>query len=274
MPALVIGSGYLGGYIKRLFPDTIHTSRNPEGKNESSSYVRLDPDDISTWNNLSELNFNGAVITFDAASSERFIEFVQLILALTPRVVIIGTTSAFSAGNGIITDYSPVNGSNPRTMKEESARLHGASVLHSAGIYGYGRNPLDWIRKGYIKNPYKKVNLIHAGDLARSVMFLLNNFISGERFVISDGRPQLWKDIAAFAVKKGFPDVNQFAEILNAANNYEEMSRAAETGVTVKPAKLFDAGFKLLHSDLYRELEVLEGFSDPLEYGVDKGGQG
>ena len=66
-----------------------------------------------------------------------------------------------------IDESAPIDLTKPRVQGEEYLRNeHGAIVLRVAGIYGPGRNPLDWIRQGRVGPSRKYVNLIHVEDLA------------------------------------------------------------------------------------------------------------
>jgi len=68
-------------------------------------------------------------------------------------------------------------------------------VLRVAGIYGPGRNLLDWIRQGRIGSSRKYVNLIHVEDLAAICFAALDRGHPGEAYNVSDGQPHTRNEI-------------------------------------------------------------------------------
>jgi nucleoside-diphosphate-sugar epimerase len=86
--------------------------------------------------------------------------------------------------------------SKPRVQGEELLRsIYGATVLRVAGIYGPGRNPVDWIHTGRVAPSPKYVNLIHVEDLAAACLAALKHADSGGVYNISDGHPRTWMEI-------------------------------------------------------------------------------
>jgi len=74
-------------------------------------------------------------------------------------------------------------------------------VLRVAGIYGPGRNPLDWIRQGRVGISDRYVNLIHVADLAGICLAMLDEGTAGEIYNVSDGRARTWADICRAAAE-------------------------------------------------------------------------
>ncbi|MGE5429646.1 MAG: hypothetical protein ACM3QX_01125 [Syntrophomonadaceae bacterium] len=250
MKTLFLGSGYVGDYYRRLYPYSIHTSRSKENLWHQIRGVIFDAQVPETWNNISMLKPEGIIISFPLTGCPVPAELNTFLRTLTNNIVIIGTTSAFREDLRIITDDSPIDPENKRAQIEESFRLRGAAVLHSAGIYGEGRNPLNWIRKGLIKDPEKITNLVHAEDLARACHFLLEDFRPGERYVISDNHPYRWQDIINFALERKLISEGELPVFEKAAVRSPQKE--------VRPCRLREEGFSLKHPELFEELRKLE----------------
>ncbi len=86
--------------------------------------------------------------------------------------------------------------------EEYLRKQHGAIVLRVAGIYGPGRNPLDWIRQGRVGPSRKYVNLIHVEDLAAICLLALEQGKPGEAYNVSDGQPHTWNEICVTAQQR------------------------------------------------------------------------
>ncbi len=67
--------------------------------------------------------------------------------------------------------------------------------MRVAGIYGPGRNPVEWIRTGRVNRSRKYVNLIHVEDLASSCLAALKLAEPGGIYNVSDGNPRTWMEI-------------------------------------------------------------------------------
>jgi hypothetical protein len=109
----------------------------------------------------------------------------------------VGSTSAFLVDkpHGPVDESTPFDMSIPRVQGEVFLRDQGATLVMSSGIYGAGRNPVDWIKKGYVGKSEKYVNMIHGSDLAQ---FLLQASQLGEKgavYIASDNNPQRWRDV-------------------------------------------------------------------------------
>ena len=75
-------------------------------------------------------------------------------------------------------------------------------MLRVTGIYGPGRNPLDWIRQGRIGPSRKYVNLIHVEDLAAICLAVLDRGYPSEAYNVSDGQAHTWKEICVTAQQR------------------------------------------------------------------------
>ena len=179
LPLVVLGSGYTGrGLHKMGAPQgrTVYaTSRNPlHNLADIPSELRLkfELEQPSTWPNLPA--HADLIWCFPATPLEQVRAFAHSLGAPPRRIVILGSTSAYEVSDDSgeyppswIDESAPIDVSKPRVQGEEYLReYHGAIVLRVAGIYGPGRNPLDWIRQGRVGSSGKYVNLIHVEDLA------------------------------------------------------------------------------------------------------------
>ncbi|MCU7494892.1 MAG: hypothetical protein HF314_14630 [Ignavibacteria bacterium] len=251
MKTLFLGSGYLGDYYRRLYPYSIHTSRSKEKLRHLGRGMVFNSELPETWRNIAMLKPEGIIISFPLDSCSNPIELDSFLRTLTDKIVIIGSTSAFRSDLKLITDESPIDSSNKRAAVEERFRLRGAVVLHSAGIYGEGRNPLDWIRKGMIKDTAGSVNLIHAEDLARACNFLLEDFRPSERYVLSDSQSYRWQDIMNYALERKLLLESQLPV-------FGKSSSPAPVKRVIRPCRLREEGFRLKHPELFEELRKLE----------------
>jgi nucleoside-diphosphate-sugar epimerase len=91
------------------------------------------------------------------------------------------------------------------------------------------------------------VNLIHVDDLATVIAAALERAERAEQFIVTDGTPRLWKDIACWAAKKGFVTGQ-----LSGGTTRATSRRLQNT----KMIRSLSPGLK--HADLFAELEILE----------------
>lgn len=258
-PLIVLGSGYTGLVLHRIGTSqgrTIHaTSRNPLtnlAAIPSEQRLQFDLEQPSTWSNIPA--DADLIWCFPATPLEQVQAFARTLDAPTRRMVVLGSTSAYEASDHLteypppwIDESAPLDLTKPRVQGEEYLREHhGAIVLRVAGIYGPGRNPLDWIRSGRVSPSRKYVNLIHAEDLAAICLLALEKGKPGEAYNVSDGTPRTWNEIYATAQQRwGMPT----------AAEKEDHS----TGKQISTAKLrSELDYQFRHSDLYEALNLIE----------------
>jgi len=169
-------------------------------------------------------------------------------------LVVLSSTSAYEVSDHSaeypppwIDESAPINLTKQRVQGEEFLRTNcGAIVLRVAGIYGPGRNPLDWIRQGRVGTSRKYVNLIHAEDLAAICLLALDKGKPGEVYNVSDGQPHTWNEICVTAQQR-------WGVTAGAAK--EDHS----PGKRISNAKLrAELGYVLKHPDLYEALAMIE----------------
>jgi len=142
---------------------------------------------------------------------------------------------------------APIDQVKPRVQGEEFLRMTcGAIVLRVAGIYGPGRNPLDWIRSGRVGPSRKYVNLIHVEDLAAICLAALEQGRSGEVYNVSDGTPRTWEEVCRKA--------HELWHVISLPRtSADDSGKRVDTGKLTK-----ELGVRIQHPDLYRALEQLK----------------
>jgi len=214
--------------------------------------MRFDLEQPSTWLNIPM----GAdlIWCFPATPLEQVQAFARTLDAPPRRIVVLGSTSAYDVPSQSteypppwIDESAPVNLTKPRVQGEEFLRTNcGAIILRVAGIYGPGRNPIDWIRTGRVSPSRKYVNLIHVEDLAMICLAALEHGKPGEAYNVSDGTPRTWNELCATAQQRWG---------VAAAAIKEDHS----SGKRISNSKLrADLGYALRHPDLYEALAMIE----------------
>src|SRR5919106_2359462 len=162
VPIVILGAGYTGRSIyarakERELP-VFATSRSPAAHLSDVSpqqRIEFDLHRPETWDNIPQGSH--VIWCFPAVPEEAVRAFAGRVLPQAGRVVVLGSTSAYEVGPGqspaasVIDESAPIDHGRPRVRGEEYLRLHHhAVVLRVAGIYGPGRNVLDWIRRGKV----------------------------------------------------------------------------------------------------------------------------
>ena len=234
---------------------TVHaTSRNPLSNLAgipSEQCITFDLEQPSTWPNIPV----GAdlIWCFPATPLSTVQRWAETRHSRFNRLVVLSSTSAYEASDHSteypplwIDESAPIDLSKPRVQGEEFLRKDcGAIVLRVAGIYGPGRNPVDWIRQGRVRPSRKYVNLIHVEDLAAVCLAALERGKSGEIYNVSDGQPHIWNEICATAQQR-------WGVTAAAAND------DPSPGKRISNAKLrSELDYRFRHSDLYTALQAL-----------------
>lgn len=258
---VILGSGYTGRYVLPLacsyYTAVLATSRRPaEHLTHLPETLRIEFDLASpeTWTNIPASA--DLLWCFPAMPLESVRQLAEAINAAARRLVVLGSTSAYAVSNQTdcpppwIDETAPISQSTPRVQGEEFLMKQcGATILRVAGIYGPGRNPLDWIRSGRVVPSKKYVNLIHVEDLAAICLAALKLEQAGEVYNVSDGTPRTWDDIYLTARKRWNLSVYPHGAIQS-------------TGKRISTRKLRECfGDCVRHSDLFTSLEALESSS-------------
>ncbi len=256
-PSLVIlGTGYTGRVLFRqarasgriVFaasraPDSTLMDLPPEQR------LRFDLDHAETWEALPAQA--DAVWTFPAVPPDTVRAFGEKVAHRLRRLVVLGATSAYDgspqAVRGEPVDETVlVDRTIARVQGEEFLReRYGAIVLRAAGIYGPGRNPLDWIRQGRVGYSHRFVNLIHVEDLAAIILRTLEDGTPGDTYNVSDGTPRRWSEIMDAAAARW--------------GTAKPLPADPTPGKRISNRKLLaEFGYTLRYPDLFAALEELE----------------
>ena len=254
---VILGSGYTARHLLPLAPHRYHrvlaTSRTPEthlGDVPADQRIRFDLDQPDTWKNIPEQA--DLLWCFPAVPLDLVQTFSATFDSPTRRIVVLGSTSAYDAGDSQeypppwINETAPIDQTKPRVQGEEFLRQHcGAIVLRIAGVYGPNRNPLDWITTGRVGPSRKFVNLIHVDDLATVCLTALQQGKPSEAYNVSDGTPRTWAEICHMAQQR-------WGTVPPASTTRDETGkRIANTKLTNELRCIIQ------HPDLYQELDSL-----------------
>lgn len=254
---VVLGAGYTGRVLysqaansRELFASSRTPSCNLSFIPESRR-LAFDLEQPHTWQHVPpEADLIWSFPATPIALVERFAVEAEL---STRRVVVLGSTSAYQMASDSgrypppwIDETARLDLSKPRVEGEEALRnRHGAIVLRVSGIYGPGRNPLDWIRSGRVSPSRKFVNFIHVEDLAAVCLLALDGGKRGEIYNVSDGTPRTWQEIS---------------RMIPGAINAAETNADGEAGKRILTTKLkTQLGFVPRHADLFAALREIEG---------------
>lgn len=214
-PSLVIlGAGYTARFLlplaQRRYSCVLGTSRDPDrhlAHLPADRRIRFDLMQPGTWPNIP--TETDLLWCFPAMPLDLVKRFATATSLPGRPLVVLGSTSAYRivAGSGYppawIEETGPIDLTKPRVQGEEFLRVDcGAIVLRVAGIYGPGRDPLDWIKTGRVSPSRKFVNLIHVEDLAALCLLALDQGKTGEVYNVSDGTPRTWKEICETAQRR------------------------------------------------------------------------
>lgn len=258
-PIVILGSGYTGKHLASSLATTSRpffaTSRDPD-KNlphvPADCRMRFDLEEPSTWPNIPA--GVDLIWCFPATPLDQVQAFARTLDTPARRIVVLGSTSAYEVSDhsteyppSWIDESAPLDLTKSRVQGEEYLRKeHGAIVLRVAGIYGPGRNPLDWIKNGRVGPSRKYVNLIHLEDLSTICLLALEKGKSGEVYNVSDGTPRTWKSICETAKQRW--------SVTGAA-----LKEDGSTGKQISNAKFrAELGYVLKHPDLYEALASIE----------------
>ena len=206
---VILGAGYTGRYIyARALAQglsVLATSRAHDAHLTFASplhRIEFDLDREDTWRHIPA--DADLIWCFPAMPLELVSAFAATELRKARRIVVLGSTSAYETSahddDSEIDESAPIKRTVPRVLGEEYLRTQRAAiVLRVAGIYGPGRNILDWIRRGKVGPSQRYVNLIHVHDLAAICLSALEEGRSGEIYNVSDGQPRRWSEICEVA---------------------------------------------------------------------------
>ena len=256
-PSLVIlGTGYTGRALFRQARAegriVFGASRAPETNLQGiplEQRLQFDFHDQDTWGAVPAQA--DAVLTFPPVPPDTARAFGEQVVPRLRRLVVLGATSAYDGSpqavrGEVVEETAPVDRSIARVQGEEFLReRYGAIVLRVAGIYGPGRNPLDWIRQGRVGYSHRYVNLVHVEDLAAIILSALEDGTPGDTYNVSDGTPRRWSEIMDAAAARW--------------GTAKPLPADPTAGKRISNRKLLaELGYTLRYPELYKALEELE----------------
>lgn len=253
---VILGAGYAGRVI--YTHATAHglsalvTSRTPDPHlyfAPPSHRLLFDLERDVTWRNIPV--GCDLIWCFPATPLKAVSSFADAVLRKAGRIIVLGSTSAYETSgldsDSVLDESAPVDCTRPRVTGEDYLRTHvGATVLRVAGLYGPGRNVLDWIRRGKVGPSQRYVNLIHVDDLAAICVSMLKEGHAGEIYNVSDGQPRRWREICEVAhTRWGVVPVKRDPD--------------QRAGKRLSIAKLTrDLHYRFQHPDVYAALDAIE----------------
>jgi nucleoside-diphosphate-sugar epimerase len=253
---VILGAGYAGRFIYTAAlargVSALVTSRTPKAHLDFAAPSHRLPFDLereATWRNIP--SGCDLIWCFPATPLKAVSSCAEAVLRKAGRIVVLGSTSAYETSrvdsDSLLGESAPIDRTRPRVMGEDYLRTHaGATVLRVAGIYGPGRNVLDWIRRGKVGPSQRYVNLVHVEDLAAICLSAIEKGRAGEIYNVSDGRPRRWNDICEEAQKRW-----GVVSLMDASDQ-----RAGKRLSIAKLTRDFDYRFQ--HPDLYAALDAIE----------------
>jgi hypothetical protein len=255
---VILGTGYTGRVIYRLPAASRRTiclsSRTPErslADVPASLQLGFDLTNSTTWATIPDQA--EVIVTFPVQPIDQVEAFAKQVGPRIRRLVVLGSSSVYDRAPEImrgewVTEQSLLDLTIPRAEGEEYLRRQlGAIGLRVTGIYGPGRNPLNWIRQARVPYSSRIVNLVHVDDLASACLLAIDRGLPGEAYNVSDGTPRRWSDIMDVAAKRW-------------------QIPLPPPGSDVKPGKRVQTdkirnqlGYVVRHPDLFDALEAIEG---------------
>jgi hypothetical protein len=254
-PLVILGTGYTG---RRLYHqareagwNTFATSRIPDTHLldiAPEHRILFDLAQSETWQSIPIPAH--LIWCFPATPLHLVQAFFATRTLESGRIIAMGSTSAYGTNCGSVTEQTPINDHLPRVQGEEYLRTRfGAVIIRLAGLYGPGRNVLDWMRKGRIRNTPKWVNLLHVEDAAGICLRALERAQDGATYLASDGMPRTWAEIFSIASSKWNIPI-------------PPPTPPQDTGKQVSIHKLLtDLNYTFRFPDLYQALDQIEGIS-------------
>ena len=252
-PFVILGAGYTGSFLYLLAKGygyrTFATSRFPEQHVSFAvpeDRLYFDLENPHSWANIPYPA--NLIWCFPALPEEMAYSFAKEMHNKQCRFVLLGSTSAYPTGmDTMIDETALINLHRPRVKSEEDIRVNfGATVLRLAGLYGPGRNVLDWIRKGRIQNTGRYVNLIHIKDVAEICLAVCTQADTETNYIVSDGTPRQWSAICTIAHQRWHVSIPPPTETSN-------------VGKRLSPNKILNTlNYHLKYPDLFSALDELE----------------
>ncbi|MBM9500467.1 hypothetical protein JWG44_09435 [Leptospira sp. 201903071] len=204
----VFGLGYTGKRIAEKLQTLPKISlRSFSSKTrifETENFDFSDRDSLAAFSKkVSPKEIDLGIVTFPVQKLNDPSLFLEVLFLSVKNLILLGTTSIYRRDPDIV-ESTPVLSDHDRFSLEEEWLQRGGKILRLCGIYGPGRNPADWARKGLVKKNSRQLNLIHGDDIAQTVV-RLTQLIREKGFEVlpnvlnlSDNQWHTWKEIFSF----------------------------------------------------------------------------
>ncbi|MCM8534166.1 MAG: hypothetical protein NE330_23590 [Lentisphaeraceae bacterium] len=189
MKAIIFGYGFTGQHLQKYIPDALKTELPDKCSQDEIPFDFHAPE---TWDNLPD--FDTAIITFKMTKPALASKFAELLKGKTVILLSSARNLLNSQPDQIISEESPL--SQKERALSEAPFLNISTILYLGLIWGDERNPTKWIYQNRIKNGEKFINFIHVDDLCKIIIGMITNYKPGQNYLVSDGQPIKWKDIA------------------------------------------------------------------------------
>jgi hypothetical protein len=201
---MVMGYGYTAKWLVPLLQVAYPQSQIVSTSRQGEPHLEFDLARPQTWDLLPQVDVT--VWTFPPSPSAQVSEFIKKKYNSLGQVIALGSTSALlvSHEGQLVSETTPLDMSQDRVLGEQMLRQQGGINLLSAGIYGPGRDPRDWVRKGLVAKSPKLVNMVHVEDLCQYILACIQNGSPGSLYIAADNNPQVWSDVITFWESQGW----------------------------------------------------------------------
>jgi len=202
---LILGYGFTAQFLERALKsqhsqcEVLTTSRSKAGP-----HLVFNLEEESTWSHLPSVD--ATFWTFPATPLMAVESFYKSQNHKLGKLVTLGSTSSFllKDKDQAYDEHSRLDLNQERVRGEEFLRRQGGVTLFSAGIYGPGRDPRDWVRRGLVGKSQKFVNMIHVEDLCQFMIQALELGQRGNRYIACDNNPQRWDSVISYWESKSW----------------------------------------------------------------------
>ena len=204
---LILGHGYTAQYlVQNLPPDKkwVATSRT------NKDFHYFDLADMESWDQLPKAKFT--FWTFPPAPLDLVKNFFNENKKKLGTLVVVGSTSGFltSEPHQLVDESTPLDDSIERAEAEKYLSDQWAILVIISVIYVPDKNPIDWVKNGYVGKRDKYVNMIHVEDLANIIFQASQKGEKGFTYIASDNLPLRWADVICLWEEKAL--VSEVAE--------------------------------------------------------------
>lgn len=228
---LILGHGYTAQFLIEELPSQakwLATSRSDQ------KFHYFDLTDVESWDQLPSAKVT--YWTFPPTPIDLVKDFYSENKEKLGKLVVVGSTSGFltTESHQEVTETTPFDESIERAQAEKLLMDQGATVVMSSGIYGPGKNPVDWVKNGYVGKSEKFVNMIHVKDLANIIFNAGEKGKSNSVYIASDGVPLQWSQVIELWEKEGLLANIPEKESKRSSKKINSSATMVELGIDLK----------------------------------------